>query len=355
MPAGVKFVTLDASDASNLAIDSHGRVWAWGDNYYGILGDGSTHPSATPVMVRRLRHVVLTDTGNSDAVALESNGTVWAWGNNVEGQLCDGHKGGYVTIPQEIASLSRRPHGVSVTSVAAGGNKVVFLLSNGTVMTCGSNEDGELGSGSRRSYTDQPVQVAAASDRHAVLHNVVAITSGNLFVGALTSDGTVVDWGNNAFGQLGDGTTARSSIPVRVKRLRNVREISYGGDLPANGHAMALLAGGGIADWGSNAYGQLGTGSTKKSLVPVRLRVTDGTSDRVISVAAGGTHSMALLSDGNLMVWGDNASGQLGNGTTTRSLVPIRVRALGKHNASFISAGANESLVALKPASGRGS
>ena len=356
VPPGVRFVRIDASDASNLAIDTAGDVWAWGENHFGALGDGSTDSSVAPVRVENLRHVVLTDTGNSDAVALERNGTVWAWGNNRSGQLCDGQQGGYVTTPQEISSLSSLPRGEKVTSLSAGGNTTAFLLSNGTVRTCGSNVDGVLGTGSPRWFSDEPVRVPNLRGHPGPLRNVVAITSGDRFVGALLSNGTVVDWGNNSSGQLGDGTTTNSSTPVRVKELNGVAAISYGGDEFFNGQSMALLYNGTVRDWGDNADGQLGNGTTTDSSLPVPVTVSDGHSAYVTSIAAGGTHSIALLSDGNVMVWGGNTVGQLGNGTTTNSDVPIEVVGLGAKNAAFISAGAVDSLVALKrppPASAR--
>ena len=341
-------IKLDASDVSNLAIESNGTVWAWGQNSYGELGNGTTTASATPVQVSGLSNVVATDTGNSDAVALESNGTVWSWGNNANGQLCNGSKGGYETIPQPISALNSLPGGVKVTSVAAGGNKTVFLLSNGTVMTCGLNGDGELGNGSTKPYTDLPVEVSNVSGQSGHLQNVVAISSGNLFIGALLSNGTVVSWGNNAYGQLGNGTTTNSSVPVPVSGLSGVAQISYGGDEPNNGHSMALLSNGTVMTWGDNASGQLGNGTTTNSSVPVAVTgLSDGVSSDVTTIAAGGLHSMALLSDGSLMMWGDNSEGQLGNGTTMNSTVPIKVLS----NCEFISAGALDSLAALTPAS----
>ncbi len=237
-----------------------------GRDHYGALGDGSTDTSATPVRVARLNNVVLTDTGNSDAVALERNGSVWAWGNNASGQLCDGQKGGYVTRPREITHLSDLPQREKVTSVAAGGNTVVFLLRNGTVMTCGSNVDGALGTGSTDWYSDTPVHVANLTGHTGALQTVTAISSGDESVGALLSNGTVVDWGNNASGQLGDGGTTKSSAPVRVEGLTKVAEISYGGDELYNGQAMALLSSGRVVDWGDNDVGQLGNGKTTNSI-----------------------------------------------------------------------------------------
>jgi len=353
-PAGTAYVEIDASDRYDLAIDTAGNVWGWGNNKYGALGDGSVAASARPVQVPGLdAPAVATATGNSDAVALLSGGEVYSWGNNTSGQLCNGAKGGYTTTAAPASALmSALPPGVTVTAVAAGGNKAYFLLSDGTVMACGSNADGQLGSDSAKSYSDRPVQVAGVGGE-GVLSGVTAITAGNLFGGALLSDGTVVSWGNNAYGQLGDGTTTDSPVPVAVTGLTDgitsaVVQISYGGNKTSNGHAMALLSDGNVMTWGDNASGQLGDGRTRNSSVPVLVSgLSDGTTRDVTAIAAGGRHSMALLSDGNVMTWGNNAEGQLGDGTTSNSSVPVQVTGLGANDTELISAGAEASLAAL--------
>jgi alpha-tubulin suppressor-like RCC1 family protein len=358
-PAGTAYVEIDASDLYDLAIDTAGNVWGWGDNNFGALGDGSVAASAKPVQVQGLvAPAVATATGNSDAVALLSDGKVYSWGNNTSGQLCNGTQGGYATTAAPASALmSALPSGVTVTAVAAGGNKAYFLLSNGKVMACGSNTDGQLGSDSTKSHSNRPVQVAGVGGK-GVLSGVVAITSCNLFGGALLSDGTVVSWGNNAFGQLGDGTTTNSRVPVAVTGLTDgttsdVVQISYGGNKPFNGHAMALLSDGRVMTWGNNGKGQLGDGTTRNSSVPVLVSgLSDGTTRDVTAIAAGGMHSMALLSDGNVMTWGGNAKGQLGDGTTTDSSVPVLVTGLGANDTELISAGAAASLAALAESAG---
>jgi alpha-tubulin suppressor-like RCC1 family protein len=286
--------------------------------------------------------VVATATGNSDVVALLANGQVWAWGNNRQGQLGTGNtKSSLVPVPAtSVNSYVRGQAGATVTALAAGGNKAFALLSNGSVIAWGLNADGELGAGSsaRRSLTPLAVKGLPA--------DISAISSGNLFGDALTSNGKVYDWGNNAFGQLGDGTTVNSSVAVQVSGLSNAVQISAGGDAPGNGHNMALLGNGTVMTWGDNANGQLGDGTLRNSSVPVAVtKLTDGTTSDVTSIAAGGLHSMALLSDGSLMTWGANANGQLGNGTTADSPVPVKV--LSK--CQIISAGAVDSLAAVAP------
>jgi alpha-tubulin suppressor-like RCC1 family protein len=279
-------------------------------------------------------------------VALQANGKVWAWGNNEQGQLGTGNRRSHLSPVAATAVNSYvSKHGVKVKQLAAGGNKAYALLSNGRVIAWGGNEYGDLGAGTTGGQSLTPVVVSRLPS------NIVAISSGNLFGDALTSTGAVYDWGYNAHGQLGNGTRRNSSVAVRVTHLtdgrsRQVVKISAGGDLPANGHNMALLSDGTVMTWGDNADGQLGNGKTASSTVPVIVtRLSDGRSSHAVSIGAGGSHSMALLSDGTVMTWGDNRDGQLGDGRTVKSTVPVRALT----GCEMISAGANDSLAARRP------
>lgn len=339
-------VRLDASDASNLAIDASGRVWAWGNNERGELGNGTRRASATPVEVTGVAHVVQTATGNSDVVALTANGKVWSWGNNEQGQLGTGDRMSHLSPVRATAvNAYVSSHRVSVRQLAAGGNKAYALLSNGRVIAWGGNEYGDLGAGTTGGESLTPLVVKRLPS------NIVAISSGNLFGDALSSTGAVFDWGDNAHGQLGEGTRRNSSVAVRVIGLpdgksHRVVAISAGGDLPSNGHNMALLSDGTVMTWGDNAEGQLGNGNTVSTTVPVRVRgLSDGRTRHVVRIGAGGSHSMALLSDGTVMTWGNDVHGQLGDGKTVNSTVPVEAL----KGCKTISAGANDSLAARRP------
>jgi alpha-tubulin suppressor-like RCC1 family protein len=233
---------------------------------------------------------------------------------------------------------------VSVKQLAAGGHKAYALLSNGKVIAWGGDEFGDLGDGRTGGRALTPVVVSRLPS------NIVAISSGNLFGDALTSTGAVYDWGYNAHGQLGDGRSKDSPVAVRVTHLTDGRSsrvvaVSAGGDLPANGHNMALLADGTVMTWGDNADGQLGNGKTASTDVPVVVtRLSDGKSRRAIRIGAGGSHSMALLSDGTVMTWGENDHGQLGDGKLKQSTVPVKALT----GCEMISAGANDSLAARR-------
>ena len=188
------------------------------------------------------------------------------------------------------------------------------MLNGATVDCWGSNYRGDLGNGTTTD-SSTPVGVSGLSD-------VIAVTAGEDHTCALLSGGTVDCWGNNLFGQLGDGTFADSPTPVAVSGLSGAIAVTAGGD-----HTCALLTGGTIDCWGSDFYGQLGDGQVQ-TFSPTPVAVT-GLSGGAIAVTAGDTFSCALITGGAVECWGQNSSGQLGNGTTTDSSTPVGVSGLG--------------------------
>jgi len=147
---------------------------------------------------------------------------------------------------------------------------------------------------------------------------VTAISAGDLHSVALKNDGTVLAWGYNGYGQLGNGTTTDSYTPVPVSfLLSDVIAISAGGY-----RTVALKNDGTVWAWGKNYYGQLGDGTTIDSYTPVRV---SGLTD-VIAISAGESHTIALKNDRTIWAWGRNYYGQLGDGTTTDSYTPVKVK-----------------------------
>jgi alpha-tubulin suppressor-like RCC1 family protein len=153
---------------------------------------------------------------------------------------------------------------------------------------------------------------------------VTALTSSWEGSGALLSNGAYYDWGYNAAGQLGNGTTADSAVPVRVALPDAVRQVFQGGSGAKNGQSVAILAHGSVWAWGDNDRGQLGVGTRISSDVPVSVDVPKGVT--FVKVSSGGYASYAIDRTGRLWAWGDNKSGQLGTGgSTTIATKPVSV------------------------------
>ncbi len=305
--SGLTGVTaISAGWRHTVALASDGTVWAWGDNTAGDLGDGTTTERLTPVQVSGLTGITAISAGFWHTVALKSDGTVWAWGYNYYGQLGDGTTTERLT-PVQVSGL------MGVTAISAGNWHTVAIKSDSTVCAWGYNASGELGDGGGESYSAIPVQVLG-------LTAVTAIAGGGLRTMALTSDSTVWAWGDNDYGQLGDGdsTGMAQYSPVQVSGLSGITAISAGWY-----HTVALASDGTVRAWGYNKYGQLGNGDSTgvAQYGPVQVSGLSG----VKAIAAGGRHSVALKNDSTVWACGYNHYGEIGDGTTTNRLTPVQV------------------------------
>nr|WP_255570868.1 S-layer homology domain-containing protein [Cohnella sp. CFH 77786] len=362
-------IAVSARDSHSMALRDDGTVWLWGSNEENQIGE-VTRQSAVPVQTT-VTNAVYAAAGERYSLAVKDDGTVWAWGLNQKGKLGDGTTTDRPS-PVQVQGLS------GVVAVAAGENHSMAIRSDGTVWTWGWNAYGQLGDGTvdiAPDYKTTPVQAAGLTD-------IVAVSAGSSFSLALKSDGTVWAWGYNGGNQLGDGTTNPSSTPKKVSDLTGVVAISAGGTLgmavKADGTVWAWGFGtigdgtissstpkqvsvindiaavstairtmvsdnnGAVWTWGNNSSGQLGNGTTESSDTPLQVPGLSG----VIAVSAGTGHSMALKNDGTVWAWGANWRGQLGDGTTTNRLSPLQVPGLS--GVAAISAGWSNHSVAVK-------
>jgi alpha-tubulin suppressor-like RCC1 family protein len=313
-PAGLR-VTAARGAYFSVAVTPAGQVKAWGFGRYGQLGNGRKQDSHHPVAVRLPRgtEVTAARAGEDFTVALTTKGTVLAWGSGTYGRLGNG-----ASRNSDVPVRVRIPAGTKVTAVSAGYGFGLALTSAGRVLAWGDNAAGDLGNGKMTKRTT-PVQVRLPSKV-----KITAVSAGQSFGLAVTSAGQVYAWGDNAYGQLGDGTTTTRTTPVLVHLPRHTKIVSaFGGGL----HSLALTAAGRVLAWGYNLSGQLGDGTQTDRHKPVSVRLSK--KIKITALAAGRYHSMALTSDGLVLAWGSNSGSQLGDGNQTDQRVPVRTEVPG--------------------------
>jgi alpha-tubulin suppressor-like RCC1 family protein len=304
-----KVVQIATSNSDGYALTAAGQVFAWGVNSFAELGDGREAPYETKaVRVAFPAGVKITSLPNPmpfDAgLAIDKTGHVWGWGLNADNDLC--LSGLIEATPQKLP--------LSDVTLATGARTHALFYSGGAVYACGSGDAGELGTGSQAPAA-RPARVTGLP----ASVKVTALTSSWEGSGALLANGDYYDWGYNTAGQLGDGTTRNSAVPVRVGLPGTVTQVFQGGSGAANGQTVAILAGGSVWAWGSNQQGQLGNGTLTSSDAPVRVHVPGGVT--FVKVNSGGYTSFAIDSAGRLWAWGGNENGQLGTASGAAGLM----------------------------------
>ena len=276
----------------SLILKNDGTVWAWGDNHYGQLGDGTKQHRSTPVQVMGLSNVKAITAGWYHSLAIKTDGTLWQWGSDLNLQ------------PTQITTLT------NVEIVVANRLNSLALKADGTVWQW---------------------HVGGTPSQVHNLGNIIDIATGQTFnaedpedfhYNVLHADGTVWSWGTNSLGQLGDGTTVYRSSPVQAIGLSDVKTITS-----SYGHVLALKNDSTLWGWGSNNDHQLGLGGSQ-SLYNTPIQIPN--IRNVATMATGSFYSLALLEDCSLWSWGQNYNGQLADGDPSYhwSTVPQRATSL---------------------------
>jgi len=336
---GIGFSGFATGGNHSVAFFNSSTVRSWGYNGFGQLGNRSTTYSSTPVSVFRtfststgktnvnLSGVTAVAAGSTHTLARKNDGTVWAWGENTTGQLgvsLTSPSLGYSTDAVQVGG------GVPLTNIiaiAANGDHSLALDSFGQVWAWGYNGTGQLGLDPKDTGARAvPSVVPKFSILAEVPVKIVAIAAGGAFNYALTEAGTVWAWGNNANGQLGNGTTVNSFIPVQMLKtggtpLTNVTRISAGLQ-----HGLAMDSNDNVWALGYNIYGQLGNNGQLDSSVAVQVSDPSGVGffTGASDIRAFGSSSMARNASG-WYVWGNNGYGQLGTGGGVTSLLPVKL------------------------------
>jgi len=280
---------------------NNGTVKCWGSGDNGVLGNGSTFASSTPVTVSGITSATAVAAGSLHTCAVLADGTVQCWGT---GYFATCNEFFYCTTPVPIPGIT------TATAISAGYSHTCALVADGTIKCWGTNGYGQLGDGTTNDAI-APVTVTGIS-------TAIAISAGDWHTCALLAGGTVKCWGalHNPHGQLGNGTSSGSTTPVTVTGISTAIAVAAG-----QFHTCAVLTGGTAKCWGGNEKGQLGDGATNDAHTPVT--VTGLTSATAIDAGEG--HTCALLVGGDVTCWGGDNYGQLGNATTTDSHIPIAV------------------------------
>ena len=347
-------VSTGSDFACALTVD--GRVLCWGANDAGQLGNRTFRGSPSPVEVSGLRsQAKAISAGYGHACALAGDGSVLCWGENAYGQL------GNRDMKNSAEPVLVSGLGTKATAIAAGGGHTCALTASGGVLCWGNNASGSLGN-NKTGNSAKPVAVLGLDGP------VIALTAGGEHTCALTAKGGLLCWGDNSISQLGNNHIEESRVPVTILGLHSGVLAAVAGFE----HTCALSSRAGVLCWGSNQYGQLGgnkedhhlptavdhlppdvtriaTGSSssyaltksgvlrwgtsegepvedarKESLTPAPV---PGLAHRqIVAISAGSTHACALTAQGDVLCWGSNKHGALGNGSTLKSGGPVAVK-----------------------------
>lgn len=368
LPVGRAAVAVSAGESACALLDD-GSIVCWGRNYAGELGNGTTTGSSRPVRVALppAHRATGLMAGDGGACAVLEDGSAVCWGRDVTGAGTEA--GPYPqqptsSTPQPVTGL---PPGRRVQALSGGGSHTCALLDDGSAACWGDNSAGALGDGSRDADSRYPVPVRLPASRRAM-----GIAAGYQHTCAALDDASTVCWGGGdsggADGELGTGQLGASGTPVAVAGL-SVAPSSVGAPAGgqkvdsvsmANGHACAVLAGGRATCWGSNSQGELGDGTTTDSPVPVPVALPAGRRARGVSVGGGygpagdpgvSAHSCALLDDGTAVCWGSNTNGELGVADVVASARPVLVPLPDGRTATAVTAGATHSCALLRDGS----
>ena len=343
---GKNIISISAGGESSAAVDSEGKVYTWGNNEDGQLGNGTNGYGITsnlPIFISDISGNILNGKniidisiggalGSHHVIAIDNQGKVYTWGANSIGQLGKGTTDDS-NVPICISDISGNIlNGKNIVEISAGGNHTVVLDDQGKVYTWGNNSHGQLGNETNEASL-APICISDISGNILKGKNIISISAGESYTLAIDEQGKVYSWGWNRYGELGDGTdgyNVNSTSPICISDIssnilngKKIISISAGGN-----SSVAVDIEGKVYTWGFNGLGQLGNGTTDDSNVPICISEIEGNilnEKNIIEVSAGDRAMIAADIQGNVYTWGYNDDGQLGNGSEIMSSTPIQI------------------------------
>lgn len=287
------------------ALSTDGDVTCWGYNEQGQIGNGTTITSSLPAPVSGLTEEIQFLAPGMFHTCVASAENAYCWGLDDHGQLGNGDKGGTLS-PAKVIGLND-----GIQDMDSGQAHTCVLASTGGVQCWGDNRGSQLGDGSNVDRAT-PVMPTGLSS------GVLAVTAGESHTCALLNSGEIMCWGWNGDGAVGDGTKETRSSPTPVIGV-TAKAVAI---TAAGFHTCTLLETGEVQCWGDNLHGQLGDGTTTDRTTAVTVQ---GLVGKAMTIVAGGSYSCALMETGDVVCWGRNQFGQLGDGTTEDRLTPTVV------------------------------
>ena len=325
-----ELIDVKLGEFHTLALTSFGRVFSWGSNNNGILGNGTYEGFDYPIdisgmfILEDFEYITKIEAGPSHNLALTSNGRVFAWGLNSVGQLGNNSQLSS-NIPIDITSYFDLVANEEVEEIYVGLTHSAALTTDNRIFFWGSNNQGEIGNDSYESQLyplDITDNLNLAQDDY-----IVSLTLGNYSSYALSSEGEVFSWGYNSYGQLGNSTTDSSTTPISISSYFSLNTEEKVVNLATFGyHVVALTSQNRLFLWGYNSSGQLGNDSFDNQLSPTNMSNFELLeNEEITSITVGELHTAFLTSNGRVFIWGENYHGQIGDNSTIIRLSPVDI------------------------------
>lgn len=327
-------VDIALSVKDGLALSSSGQLYSWGrsDSYlHGYYYDVEALPYPDNWIgglfdLNEGEKIVEIEATTETFMALTNQNRLFTWGNNYSGLIGNGTNTSSYT-PLDITNQFGLSDSDYITQISGGNYHAAVLTQSGRLFTWGSNSNGRLGDGSSTDATS-PIEILY-SDLIEENDWIVGISMGGNHSGFYTAENRLFLWGSNFYGQFGDGTNTSSSVPKEI----DLSGLSLGEDhivsleVGRNLNTAILTASGRLFTWGYNYFGLIGDGTTTNTVVPHEVTISLQSEDKVKSVDLGYRQAVVLTESHRIFTWGSNSSGEFGNGTTTESYIPIETTA----------------------------